>query len=147
MNIDSYLMKIYNVAFRLTGDETKAADLAFNAIESSSSNLKLNNMVDTYMLDNSVKEVCKLYLSDINNGNELFKRFEKNTYSDSLQDALMSLNKISRTIVVWRDVLGLKLEDLNLKGFNKKELYLELNNSRKLLKDILYVDYVNEKGT
>ena len=140
MNIDNYLMRIYNVAFRLTGDETKAADLAFNAIESSSSNLKLNDMVDTNMLDNSVKEVCKLFLSDTHNGHELFKKFEKNTYSDSFQEALMSLNKISRTIVVWRDVLGLKLEDLNLKGFNKKELYLELNKGRKLLKDLLYVD-------
>ena len=146
MNIDSYLIKIYNVAFRLTGDETKAVDLAFNAIENSSSNLKLNDMVDTYLLDNSVKEVCKLFLSDTHNGYELFKKFEKNTYSDSFQDALMSLNKISRTIVVWRDVLGLKIEDLNLNGYNKKRLYYELNNARKLLKDVINEDYVNETG-
>jgi len=146
LNLDNYLKKVYNVAFRLTGDENKAANLAFEAINSCSYTLDISDKVDSAIFNISAKEVCRLFLTDYDKGNELFRRFENNTYEYPYQRALMSLSPLRRTLIVWRDVLRLSLDDMKIEDYNVKELYFELNKGRKLIKDLLNEDFINETG-
>lgn len=146
MNIDSYLKKVYNVAFRLTGDDAKAANLAFNAINSSSSDLSLSDKVDSNMLVRSANEVCILFLTESDKVDGVFRRFEKNTYSDSFQEVLMALNPLRRVTIVWRDILGYNLGEMNITKHTKHELYFELNIGRKQIKELLNDIYLNETG-
>ncbi|MGD9568290.1 MAG: hypothetical protein AB7V48_08180 [Sedimentibacter sp.] len=146
MNLDNYFKKVYTVAFRLTGDENKAANLAYNAISSSYYTLNVGDKVDSNMLNNTAKEVCRLFLTESDKGNEIFRRFENKTFDDSFQEALMSLNPLCRTMIVWRDVLGRNLVEMNITKHTKQELYLELNNARRLMKNFLNESYINETG-
>lgn len=146
MNLDNYFKKVYTVAFRLTGDENKAANLAFEAINRCSYTLNLTDKVDSTIFNLSAKEVCRLFLAGYEKDNELFRRFENNTYEYPYQHALMSLNPLRRTLIVWRDVLRLSLEDMKIEDYNVKELYFELNKGRKLIKDLLNDDFINETG-
>lgn len=147
MKFDYYLKKIYNVAFRLTGDETKAANLAFNAVNSIA--LNLSDKVDSNMFNSTAKEVCRLFLADSNKESKIFKSFESfesNEHAYTFQEALLSINPLSRTTIVWRDVLGRSLEEITVMGYNKKELYFELNNGRRFIKEFLNEVYINETG-
>ena len=67
--------------------------------------------MDSTIFNLSAKEVCRLFLTGYDKGNELFRRFENNTYEYPYQHALMSLNPLRRTLIVWRDVLRLRYED------------------------------------
>jgi hypothetical protein len=58
----------------------------------------------------------------------------------------MSLSPLRRTLIVWRDVLRLSLDDMKIEDYNVKELYFELNKGRKLIKDLLNEDFINETG-
>lgn len=138
MNVNEFFKKVYTVAFRLTGDEIKAGDMAINAIECSFSEFMLSDKVSSLMLQKTAKEVCKLFISEAENNIRVFKRFEQNNSdAELLQDALMNLNPISRMIIVWRDLLGFKIGDMAEIKYSKLELYSELNNARRQMKDFL----------
>ncbi len=49
----------------------------------------------------------------------------------------MTLNPMTRAAVVWRDVLGYEIDDIAGDICPKKELYRELNNGRRQMKEIL----------
>jgi len=137
MNMDKYFKNTYTVAFRLTGNEIKAGDMAYAAIEQHSSDFKLSGLIHMETIQNTAKEVCRMFLADSDNGIKLFKSFGGDTKGGSFQDALMTLNPTTRAVVVWRDVLGYEIDDIAGDLFPKKELYRELNNGRRQMKEIL----------
>ncbi len=137
MNMDKYFKKTYTVAFRLTGNEIKAGDMAYAAIEQYSSDFKLSDFIHMETIQNTAKEVCRMFLADSDNGIKLFKSLGVNTEARSFQDALMTLNPMTRAAVVWRDVLGYEIDDIAGDICPKKELYRELNNGRRQMKEIL----------
>ncbi len=146
METNNFIKKVYTVAFRLTGDVTKADYLAFKAINASYSTLKLSDMETSHMFEKSVMEVFGLFLSESKNTGEVFKIFKEIPYDEPFQEALMSLKPLSRATVVWRDVLGRSLEEMNMIGYNKKELYSELNNGRRFIKELLNEKYIKKTG-
>lgn len=138
MNINEFFKKVYTVAFRLTGDEMKAGDMAFIAIKYASSGLMLSDKVSDRMLQRAAEEVCRLFLSEADNNIQVFKRFElNNSKAELFQDALMTLNPASRMAIVWRDVLGFKIDDMAEVKYTKQELYSELNYARRQMKEFL----------
>lgn len=137
MNMDKYFKNTYTVAFRLTGNEIKAGDMAYAAIEQHSSDFKLSGLIHMETIQNTAKEVCRIFLADSDNGIKLFKSFGGSTKAGSFQDALMTLNPTTRAVVVWKDVLGYEIDDIAGDLFPKKELYRELNNGRRQMKEIL----------
>ncbi len=51
-----------------------------------------------------------------------------------IQNKLMTLEPLSRTAVVWKDIMGYKIKDLAMiSNCTKSELYKKLNNARKNL--------------
>lgn len=134
MNVNDYFKKTYTVAFRLTGDENKAVDLADVAIKRSISGHKIHDKVTNNILKSTAKEVCKIYLFE-SNENDIFKKIEQNNLkTESFQNALMTLNPLSRTTIVWRDVLGFNISEIVDDEQSEQELYRELNNARRQIK-------------
>jgi len=137
LNLNEYYRKVYTVAFRLTGDEMKAGDIAFIAIKSTSSALMLSENIPAGILQRTAGEVCRLFLSGKYTSIQVFKRFDNNnSEAGQFQDALMVLSPAGRAAVVWRDVLGFKISDMAEAGYTKQELYSELNSARKQMKEI-----------
>ncbi len=138
MNVNEFFKKVYTVAFRLTGDEMKAGDMAFIAIKCASSGLMLSDKVSDRMFQRAAEEVCRLFLSEADNNIQVFKRFElNNSKAELFQDALMTLNPKSRVAIMWKDVLGFPIDDMAEIKCTKQELYSELNFARRQMKEIL----------
>lgn len=140
MNFEEYINKVYNIAFRLTGDEKAAVEIASPAIECIQHDFDNNSSVPSAVFMLSAKEVCKIFIlkSQICCGSEEeahsygLKRPVKN--SAPLQKALLCLDPASRMTVVWRDILNFKLDDLtSIAACPKKELYRKLNDARRHL--------------
>lgn len=147
MNVNEYFKKVYNVAFRLTSDELKSVDMAYMAIRSSFSGIKMTDKVSISMFQITAKEICRLFLQETDDSIQIFKRFEQNNLKDELfQNALMTLNPLKRTAIVWSDVLGYKISDMPETKYSKQELYSELNNARRQIKEILNDKSFNEAG-
>ena len=129
MNLNEYFKKVYIIAFRLTGEELQASDIAVLAIERTAA-INSSEYVSSNMLLHTAKEVCRIFLL------EFEAQYEQNkTSSEPMQNALLSLEPLNRTIIVWRDILGYKIDDLSQTvKYSKQELYSELNNGRKKLK-------------
>lgn len=146
MNVNEFLKKVYTVAFRLTGDEMKAGDMAIVAIKCASSGLTLSDKISDGMLQRASKEVCRLFLSEADNNIQELKRFEQNNSNTELfQNALMDLSPLSRAAIVWRDILGFKIDDMT-EIHSKHELYSELNNARRMIRENLTGIILNETG-
>ncbi len=137
MDMDKYFKNTYTVAFRLTGNDIKAGDMAYAAIKQYASDFKLSGLIHMETIQNTAKEVCRMFLADSDNGVKFFRSFEFNTEVGSFQDALMTLNPMTRAAVVWRDVLGYEIDDIAGDLCSKNELYRELNNGRRQMKEIL----------
>ncbi|MGB4440014.1 MAG: hypothetical protein WBJ13_12515 [Sedimentibacter sp.] len=129
MNSNEYFKKVYTIAFRLTGEELQASDIAVLAIERTAT-INSSENVSSNMLLHTAKEVCRIFLLEFEAQNE-----QNKTSSEPLQNALLSLEPLNRTTIVWRDILGYKIDDLSQTvKYTKQELYSELNNGRKKLK-------------
>jgi len=129
VNLNEYFKKVYTIAFRLTGEELQASDMAVLAIERTAT-INSSENVSSNMLFHTAKEVCRIFLIEFEARNE-----QNKTSSEPLQNALLCLDPLNRTTIVWRDVLGYKIDDLSQAvKYSKQELYSELNNGRKKLK-------------
>jgi len=129
VNLNEYFKKIYIIAFRLTGEELQASDIAVLAIERTVA-INSSENVSSSILLHTAKEVCRIFLFEFEAQNE-----QKKISSEPLQNALLSLEPLNRTTIVWRDILGYKIDDLSQTvKYSKQELYSELNNGRRKLK-------------
>jgi len=130
VNINEYFNKVYTIAFRLTGEEFQASDMAVHAIERTASKINTSETVPSNMLLHTAKEVCRIFLQE-----SQYKQTHKETKNEPLQNALLTLEPLNRTTIVWKDVLGFKIDDLVLAvDCSKQELYCELNNARMQMK-------------
>jgi DNA-directed RNA polymerase specialized sigma24 family protein len=129
MNFEEYIRKVYTIAFRLTGDETSAKDVASLAIDKNANIVKEN--IDSNILHITIKEVCGIFLTDyVKFSSESF--YNKN--NTHIQNKLMNLEPLSRTAVVWKDIMGYSMKDLEtISNCPKSELYKKLNKARKNL--------------
>lgn len=146
LNINEYFNKVYNVAFRLTGDELKSVDMAYIAIRNIFSEMKLTDNVSLSMFQITAKEICRLFLLKTNDNIQVFKRFEENTHNEMFQNALLTLNPLERTVIIWSDVLGYEIGDMPETKYSKQELYSELNIARRQIKETLSDTLLNEAG-
>ncbi len=133
--MNGFFIKMYNIAFRLTGDEVKAEEMAFIAINCILPKEDMNDIISDSILRRTAEEICRMFLSD--NISDV-KKFERNNSKEELlQAALMSLEPSGRMIIVWRDILGFKIDDMTGINCNKQKMYYELNSARRQMKEIL----------
>ena len=136
--MNEFFIKMYNVAFRLTGDEVKAEEMAFIAINCVLAKEDMPDMVSDSILRRTAEKICTLFLSEAEADISGVKRFERNNSKEEmLQTALMSLEPSGRMIIVWRDILGFNIDDMSEIRCNKEELFYELNSARRQLEEVL----------
>lgn len=128
MNFHEYIKKVYTIAFRLTGEETSANDVAALAVNKNADNIKEHN-IDLSIFHMTAKEVFGIFLLQPDKyGSSL------NNQDNPVQNALMELEPLSRAAVVWRDIMGFNINDLAAaSNCSKSELYKKLNNARRQL--------------
>jgi hypothetical protein len=132
MEIELYFKKVYAVAFRLTGNENIASDMATIAITNINKYIKLENQVTLNLFQLTIIELVKIFLkkpkaccNNINN-------------SIDIQIALLKIKPMSRVTVIWKDVLGFKISDnVPIENFTKQELLKELACGRKEMIELL----------
>ncbi len=128
MNFQEYIKKIYTIAFRLTGEETTANEMATFAINKNINNLK--EEIDSSILHMTAKEVCSIFLVEP----DKYNNTSFNNQNNSVQNTLLNLEPLSRAAIVWKDIMGFNINDLvTASNCPKSELYKKLNNARKQL--------------
>jgi len=96
------------------------------------------DIVSDSILRDTAEEICRLFLSEVEDNISSVKRFERNNSKEELlQTALMSLEPYGRMIIVWRDILGFNIDDMSRIRCNKQKIYYELNSARRHMKEIL----------
>lgn len=126
MNMELFYKKVYTIAFRLTGDDKNAEDMAVSAI------IKINNQLSEDFT--ATENVFQLTIIELI---KVFLNTQLPYYNNKgIQSSLLKLKPITRAIVIWKDVLGYKLKDnIPIANYSFEELYRELNYGRKYLKD------------
>jgi len=146
MDVDAFFKKVYTTAFRLTGEEKAACNIAMNAIERIAKKMNIHRIVPSNMLKLTIKEVCKIFLeehhvktSDVSEYT-LYTLEETKNELNELQEAILTLEPINRVTIIWRDILGFKLSEI-IPAVNRteKELYQELLTAHKQLKEKIYM--------
>lgn len=126
MNMELFSKRVYTVAFRLTGDEKNAENIAESAIIKiyKELNEEFTATENTFQL--TIIELIKIFLNT-----------PLSYYNNKgIQSALLELKPINRAIVIWKDVLGYNLKDnIPIANYTYDELYRELNCGRRFLKD------------
>lgn len=140
MGTNEYFCKAYAIAFRLTGEERTASQMAVLAIENIAPEMNTGD-VPSIMVKDTAREILRLFLSEPDFQTFYFNKTEGDTACSEhmlLQKAVLSLEPINRAAVVWRDMLGFKIDDLTVAAkCSKQTLYSELNNARKKLRNHL----------
>jgi hypothetical protein len=138
---NEYFCKAYTIAFRLTGEERIASQMAVLAIENTAPEMNTGD-VPSIMLKDTAREILRLFLSEPDFQTFYFNKTAGDTACSEhilLQKAVLSLEPISRAAVVWRDMLGFKIDDLAVAAkCSKQTLYCELNNARMQLRRQLF---------
>jgi hypothetical protein len=125
MNFHEYIKKVYTIAFRLTGEEISACDVAALAVDRNANNIKEDD-IDLSILHTTAKEVCGIFLLEPD------KYSVSINHSNHIQNTLLALEPLSRAAVVWRDIMGFNINDLaSISNCTKSELYKKLNSARK----------------
>lgn len=126
MNMELFYKKVYTVAFRLTGDEKNAENIAESAIIKINKELNEEFKATENTFQLTILELIKIFLNT-----------PLSYYNNKgIQSALLKLKPITRVVVIWKDVLGYNLKDNNpIANYSYEELYRELNYGRKYLKD------------
>ena len=129
MDLQEYIKKVYTIAYRLTGDETSAEDVASLAINRNANVIK--DMIDTSILHKTTREVFSIFLMEPDKYSIISHDTKNKTH---MQNRLMTLEPLSRTVLVWKDIMGYNIMDLEtLSNCPKSELYKKLNTARKHL--------------
>ncbi|MDD3227263.1 MAG: hypothetical protein PHG56_06955, partial [Tissierellia bacterium] len=114
MNMELFYKKVYTVAFRLTGDEKNAEDMAVSAIINISKQLNEDFTARENEFQLTIIELIEVFLNT-----------QLPYYNNKgIQSSLLKLKPTSRAIVIWRDVLGYKLKDnIPIANYSFEELY------------------------
>ena len=127
MDIEAYFKKVYTVAYRLTGEEKVAGEIAELAITNAAEQLNGDNKVSASALQLTILELIKLFLK------------MPNSHCDDnikgIQKALLTLKPLNRAVVVWKDVLGYQISgNIPVSDCTYEELLKELDSGRRELK-------------
>ncbi|MDI9496504.1 MAG: hypothetical protein QM227_09560 [Bacillota bacterium] len=127
MDLQEYIKKVYTIAFRLTGDETAAEGVASLAINRNANSIK--DIIDTNILYKTARDVFSIFLTEP----DKYTSLSANDCSP-VQRQLMTLEPLTRTALVWKDIMGYNIVDLEtISKCSKSELYEKLNAARKHL--------------
>mgnify|MGYP001114666372 CR=1 FL=1 len=127
MDLQEYIKRVYTIAFRLTGDKTSAGDMASLAIKRKADTLKDN--IDANILNETAREVFSIFLTEP----DKYTSLSSHNHSP-IQKQLMALEPLTRTALVWKDIMGYNIGDLEIiTNCSKSELYEKLNMARKYL--------------
>lgn len=132
MEIELYFKKVYAVAFKLTGNENIASDMATIAITNVNKYIKLENQVTLNLFQLTIIELVKIFLKK--------PKACSNSMNNSIdiQLALLKIRPMSRVTVIWKDVLGFNISDnMPIENFTRQELLKELACGRKEMIEFL----------
>ncbi|WP_326909500.1 hypothetical protein [Sedimentibacter sp. MB31-C6] len=148
MNFNTFILKIYNVSFRLIGEENKASDIATLAVDRVLTKFNCQETITDKMLKICSMEVCYIFLTESNticNIKDFTSQID-NKIENLVQASILMLEPLNRVVIVWKDILGYELIELNdIVKLQKKELNYLLFNSRKHLKDQLSKLKISQK--
>lgn len=132
--MELFFKKVYTVAFRLTGEENAAVEIATKAITNT-----FNESNESYKITSNT------FQSTISELMEIFLNKPCTTCNDNLegiQSALLRLKPINRAVVIWKDVLGFKVSDnVPVAEYSCEELLGALYCGRKELKDYINMEH------
>lgn len=103
MYIELYFKKVYTVAYRLTGEEETAVEIAEQAITNIVKRLNVDYKVTASILQLTVLELVKIFLK--------MPKSHCNENLIGIEKALLKLKPLNRALVVWKDVLGYQISN------------------------------------
>lgn len=114
MESDVLFNKVYTVAYRLTGQDENADELALSAITSTAREFGWYpwKPLHSEILQASVKKVCFLFLNQSwpdKIPQPVFLPGKELDQEQVVQAALLTLKPLERVIIVWRYVAGQKV--------------------------------------
>lgn len=128
MENELYWKKVYTVAYRLTGNESNASELASLAIIHAGIS---GNRITTDMFKATVVELINIFLK----APEICYNIDE---CADAQNALLSLSPVCRAAVIWKDILGFQiLDNIPAANYSRQELLRELVCGRRELKEYL----------
>lgn len=133
MEKELFWKKVYSVAYRLTGNENNASEMASLAILKTASDLTPDGQITSCIFQSTVIELVNIFLNTpkicYNNTND---------YIRDIQTALLCLSPVCRAAVIWKDVLGFRISDnMPAANYSRQELLGELVCGRRVLKEYL----------
>ena len=135
--MELFFKKVYTVAFRLTGEEKTAGEIAALAITHTIKEYSEDYVVTPNMLQLTILELMRIFLKT--------PRSCCNDNIKGIQRELLKLQPINRAVVVWKDVLGYKVSDnIPVADYSSDELLKELVCGRRELKG--YINTEDGKG-
>ena len=130
MDIELFFNRIYTVAFRLTGEEEIAEEIASQAITHTIKDLNEYYKSTSNMFQLTILELAKIFLTMPN--------LHYNENLNGIKKALLKLKPVSRVVVIWKDVLGYQISDnIPISDCTYEELMKELICGRKELKEYI----------
>lgn len=133
MGNELFFKKVYSVAFRLTGEKSKAIEMAEMAIAVAVKESDMGNKITRDIFQLTIIELVKIFLKA-----PKICYNDTNDYINDTQRALLNLKPISRTTVIWKDVLGFQISDnMPAANYTRQELLMELSCGRREMKEHL----------
>lgn len=130
MDMEVFFKKIYTVAFRLTGEEGLAAEMAASAITYTVNELEEDYKVTEELLQLTIIELVKIFLN--------IPKSHCNYNLKGIQRALLELKPINRAVLIWKDVLGYQIDgNIPVPDCTYEELIKKLVHGRKELKEYI----------
>ena len=132
--MELFFKKVYTVAFRLTGEENVAAEIATKAITHTIKESNDNYKITVNNFQSTILELMEIFLNK--------PCTACNDNLEGIQSALLKLRPINRAVIIWKDVLGYKVSgNMPVADYSCEELLGELICGRKELKD--YINHEN----
>lgn len=128
--MELFFKKVYTVAFRLTGEEEAAGEIAALAIIHTIKEYGDDYKVTPNMLQLTILELMKIFLN--------MPMSCCNDNLNGIQRELLKLQPINRAVVIWKDVLGYKVSDnIPVADYSSDELLKKLVCGRRELKEYI----------
>lgn len=128
MDMEVFFKRVYTVAFRLTGEEEIAAEMAAHAITHTIDELNEDYKATEDSFQLTIIELVKIFLN--------IPKSYCNYNLKGIQRALLELKPINRAVLIWKDVLGYQIYDnIPVSNYTYEELLKELVSGRKVLKE------------
>lgn len=133
MEKELFWKKVYSVAYRLTGNENNASEMASLAILHTANDLAPDGQITACVFQSTLVELINIFLNT-----QKICYNNTNNYIRDIQTALLVLKPICRAAVIWKDVLGFQISDnMPAANYSRQELLRELVYGRRELKEYL----------